>query len=80
MHLLSGNIRVGPAAVTGCELLGAGDHTTLSGCEGNSLPDPLFFQILATCSPISTRERMGKRQKELVKRCALGLLQLTALF
>lgn len=56
------------------------DYTTLSRVWGGTLSDALFSQVLATCSPILTREQMGKRQKELVKRCVLTLLQLTAPF
>lgn len=56
------------------------DYTTLKG-GGGTLSDALFFfQVLASCSLMLTRERMRKRQKELVKRRVLRLLQLTASF
>lgn len=44
MHLLSGNMWVGPTAVTGCELLGAGDwlYNTIESVGGNSIRRSFF--------------------------------------
>lgn len=56
------------------------DCTTLLG-EGRALFQmPFLFQVLATCSPILTRARLGKAQKELVKRYVLSLFKLTTPF
>lgn len=81
MHLLLGDIWLGPTAAAGCQLLGAGDWLhNIFGRERALYQVPFLFQVLAACSPILTRVRMGKTQKELVKRYIFRMLKLATSF